>query len=353
MLRQGNTRPFHWADKTMSVLRADQLEACEKELAGLPPFSLFDASCQDIHAEELYDLSYYASEDRSDHTAPSLHTANELRIRVLSSFSPETALLPSEEHDLLVRLVLFGGHIALQDWNDLIPARSLIRRLWCRGEWKDNTLVLYMPHQLCATSLVLLASDEHKNIRDIVDQVTESIDNTLYLNGVLQAAGPIRHLTSLLKGTCAEGRTDLIRRLMYASFDYVFDSSGNLTLIHPGLADPDRMICQMSAPDVSDTFQGLSLDLLNNASASVMDLESPLYDQMLSVLLGSVRPELTPEDAVEDLIILAKQGVSLKDMKEVLSSMLVSIPTPDMLKSLENLQRQIPRWLYFSSSRVQ
>ncbi len=353
MLRQGNTRPFHWADKTMSVLRADQLEACEKELTGLPPFSLFDAACQDSHVEELYDLSYYAAEDRAKSIPASLHTVNDLRIRVLASYAPETALLPSEEHDILVRLVLGGGRIALQDWNDLIPARSLIRRLWCMGEWKDNTLILHMSHQLCATALILLAGDEHKKIRDIVDQVTESIDNTLYLNGVLQASGPVRHLSSLLKDTCAEGRIDLITRLMYASFDYVFDPSGNLTLIHPGLADPDRMIRQMAVPAISDSFQSLSMDMLNSASASVMNIETPLYDRMLSALSGSVRPEVTPEDAVEDLIILAKQGVPLKDMQEVLSSMLLSIPTSDMLKSLESLQRQIPRWLFFSSFRVQ
>lgn len=353
MLRQGNNRRFHWADKTMSVLRADQLEACEKELAGLPVCCLFDAVCSDSHAEGLYDMSYYAAEDRMNGVTPSLHTADELRVRVLSSFAPETALLPSEEHDILVRMALFGGRIALQDWNDLIPARSLIRRLWCRGEWKDSTLILFMPHQLCATSLILLAGDEHKKIRDIVERVTDAVDNTLYLNGVMKAAAPINHLLSLLKGTYAEGRTDLIRRLMYSSFDYVYDDSGNLTLIHPGVAEPEKMLCQLSAPSVSEAFQDLGIDMLNHASTSVMDLESPLYDQMLGTLHGSVRPELSPEDAVEDLIILAKQGVSLKDMQEVLTTMLVSIPTQDMLKSLENLQRQIPRWLYFSSARVQ
>ncbi len=353
MFRQLNTRPFHWADKTMSVLRAGQLEACEKELAGLPFYCLFDAACQDSNAEELYDLSFYAEEDRINSVPSSLHTTGELRVRVLASFAPETALLSTEEHDLLLRMVLFGGRVSLQDWNELIPARSLIRRLWCKGEWRNNTLILQMPHQLCATALILLASDEHKQIRDIMEEVTESIDNTLYLSGVLQAAGPIRHMYSLLRGTCAEGQKNLIRRFICASFDYVFDGNGNLTLIHPGLADPDRMIGMMAEPAVAGTFQEMNQDTLNNASGSVMDLESPLYDQMLSSILGSVRPELTPEDAVEDLIILAKQGVSLKDMKEVLSSMLVSIPTPDMLKALENIQRQIPQWLYYSSSRVQ
>ena len=64
MLRQGNTHPYHWADKTMSVLRANQLEACEKYLAGLPCRCLFDGDCTDADAESFYQLSYFPREDR-------------------------------------------------------------------------------------------------------------------------------------------------------------------------------------------------------------------------------------------------------------------------------------------------
>ena len=74
---------------------------------------------------------------------------------------------------------------------------------------------------------------------------------------------------------------------------------------------------------------------------------------MLFSIADAVRPELTPEDAVEDLIILAKQDVPYQDMKEVLSSVLVSLPSPDMLKALQDLCSRIPRWIWFSSSRVQ
>ncbi len=353
MLRRGNTRPYHWADKTMSVLRADQLEACEKDLTGFPAVCLFDASCQDRDAEKLYDLSWYAEEDKASGNQPLLHRVSDLRSRVLSGFAPEMALLPGEEHDLLVRTVLFGGHLALQDWNDLIPARSLIRRLWCRGEWKDNVLVLHMPHQLCATALILLAGDEHRKLRDIVEHVIDGIDNTLYLMGMMQAAPALRHLQTLLAGTCAEGHPDLAERMLRAAFDYTYDREGQLVLLHPGLAEPDGMITKFSSFSRTSSYQSMTSDVMNTASASVMDLESPLYDRMLSVLDGAVRPEISPEDAVEDLIILAKQGVPYKDMKEVLSSMLVSYPTREMLASLENLSGQIPRWLYFSSSQVQ
>lgn len=353
MLRQGDTRPLHWADKTMSVLRAEQLEACEKDLASLPVHGLFDAACGDTDAETLYDFSYYAAEDRAAFRAPALHTAEGLRVRVLSSMAAESALLSPEEHDLLVRLALFGGRHTLQDWNDLIPARSLLRRLWCRAEWEDGVLTLQMPHQLCATALILLAGDEHRLVRDHVEKVNELIDNTLYLMGMMQASGPMLHMQSLLKGTFADNRPDLVLRMLQSAYDYVYDRNGRLLLIHPGLADPDRMIGQMESFFRTPDFQQLNQDTLSSASDSVADLESPLYERMLSTLADAIRPEITPEDAVEDLIILAKQGVPYADMKEVLSSMLVSLPTDDMLKALKDLSGQIPRWLYLSSSRVQ
>ena len=64
MLRQCDTRTRRWADKTMSVMRADQLEACEKDLAGLPSRCLFEQECSNLDAEKLYELSFFADEDR-------------------------------------------------------------------------------------------------------------------------------------------------------------------------------------------------------------------------------------------------------------------------------------------------
>ena len=64
MLRHYDTRTLQWADKTMSVMRADQLEACEKDLTGLPSRCLFEPECSNIDAEKLYELSFFADEDR-------------------------------------------------------------------------------------------------------------------------------------------------------------------------------------------------------------------------------------------------------------------------------------------------
>ena len=294
MLRQCDTRTLQWADKTMSVMRAEQLEACEKDLTGLPSRCLFEPECSNIDAEKLYELSFFADEDRSISgraLRPALHTVEQLRNRVLHTFVQECALLSVEEHDLLVRAVLFGGRISLNDWNELIPARALVRRLWCRVEGVGENAVLVMPHQLCASALLLLAGDSHKAVRNIVEQVHDSIENTLYLLGAAQAAGPAN------------------------------------TEMNP--------------------------EALSKASDSINDLESPLYERMLGLLIDVTRPEITPEDAVEDLIILAKQEVPWKDMLEVLSSLLICQPTPEMRSALKDLSDRVPRWLGLSTSRVQ
>ena len=348
MLRQRDTRPLHWADKTMSVMRADQLEACEKDLAGLPSRCLFEPECSNVDAEKLYELSFFADEDRKASgraLRPALHTVEQLRNRVLHTFVQECALLSVEEHDLLVRAVLFGGRTPLTDWNELIPARALVRRLWCRVEGLGENAALIMPHQLCSSALLLLAGDSHKEVRNIVEQVHDSIENTLYLLGAARAAGPARHLAALLKGTCADHCPELINRFLLAGYDYVWDRGGGLLLIHPGLADPEKMM--------GITNTEMNSEALSKASDSINDLESPLYERMLGLLIDVTRPEITPEDAVEDLIILAKQEVSWNDMVEVLSSLLICQPTPEMRAALKELSDRVPRWLSLSTSRVQ
>lgn len=348
MLRNGSLRPLPWADKTMSVMRADLLEACEKDLAGLPAHCLFDPACGDEHAETLYEFSFFAEEDRraaGGKPDPVLHTIEQLRARVLHQYAQEVALLSVEEHDLLVRTVLFGGRTPLTDWNELLPARGLVRRLWARVEVQGSASVLLMPHQLCASTLLLLASDSHKKVRELVEEVHDNIDNTLYLLGAVQAAGPARHMESLLKDTFVAGRRDLFHRFLLVGYDCMYDRSGRLLLIHPGLAEPERMMDSARAD--------LDLRAVSSASDTVGDLENPLYDRMLGLLLDVTRPEITPEDAVEDLIILAKQEVPFPDMEEVLSSLIICRVTPEMCRALLEISSQVPRWLTLGTSRVQ
>ena len=74
--------------------------------------------------------------------------------------------------------------------------------------------------------------------------------------------------------------------------------------------------------------------------------------------LGSVQldriivrtPEYGEEEALEDLRMMAKQGASLKEMREVMESMLCVLPTPRMLDALSQLHLQTVRWLGMPSA---
>ena len=78
--------------------------------------------------------------------------------------------------------------------------------------------------------------------------------------------------------------------------------------------------------------------------------EIPLTQMMQGLLRGAVRPEITLEEAVEDLRMLAKQGVSLEEMNEVLSSLLLVLPTPAMLEGVRMIYQQTPRWALMKSA---
>lgn len=348
MLRSIHRCPLPWADKTMSVMRAELLEACEKDLAGFPSHCLFDQEVTDADAEDFYGLSFFAEEDRlaPGHPAPMLHTVQDLRNRVLHQFPEECALLSPEEHDLLVRAMLMGGRAPLRDWNELLPAKGLVRRLWARVESQGQLHHIILPRQLCSASLVLMAGDAHRQLRELTEQVHEAIENSLYLLGIVHASVPQRHMLSLLKGTLAEGRADLVRRFLLIGYDCFRDRNGNLILIHPGLAEPEKLIPHAATAEMDP-------NALSSASDSVEALEDPLYSRMLGLLSDSVRPEITAEDAVEDLIILAKQGVPPEEMLRVLDGMLMCRFTAEMAEALKDMYEEIPRWQDLGTSRVQ
>ena len=65
---------------------------------------------------------------------------------------------------------------------------------------------------------------------------------------------------------------------------------------------------------------------------------------MYGLFNGATRPELTPEGAAEDLLMLAKQGVSLQEMQEVLGSLLSIHPTAEMRQAVALVHAHTPRW---------
>lgn len=340
MLREGITHALTWADKTMSVIRTRQLEACEQRLLRLPTASIFSDQSETL-AESLWRIS----NDGQEHPRQQrLHTAAELRAELIIQLPAEAALLTFQEEQLVERLLSLGGQCELMDWDEVDAAESLVRRLWCTISQQEDRIQLHLPQELMTPLMLVTSSRQHTELRAQLMECTTQIRAMLYLNGLLcssQAMSLLRE--TVLHGTYADDETLALRYLRNA-FDYVYDPSGEMLLLHPGLADPDRLLHGRRADVAGQFTRMLDEEQYRQAAAGMLLEEMPSYNMMLGLLQEAVRPELSPEDAVEDLRMLAKQGVSLHGMCEVLSSMLIMQPTAAMLQGVRLLHDLTPRW---------
>ena len=335
--------PDRWSDRTLTNLRAGRLEACEKDLAGLGGSGLFEEQTTDLDAERLFQNSWMKWEEK----IPRLHKVEEMRAQVLGQFPQEFALLSPEEHDLVLKMSVIGGEYPLYDVNDLIPARSLVRRLWCRMHpVRSNWIVL--PRALGLFALATAVSEEAKKTKEIVDETIETVENTLYLVGAMAADTVIRDLGFKLQHSSAEGKEHLYQRLVLSAFDTITDMDGRLVLIHPGLADPYGFLERPERRRIVQNPQRMA-----EIYTTLMDVEDPLYDRMLGSIQGLTRPEAAAEDTVEDLMLLAKQGAPLSEMRDVLSRRIICMPTEEMELALAEIRKMTPGWLTLNMGRVQ
>ena len=343
MQQKEPVRPEEWNDRTLTTLRTSRLEACEKELAGLGGSGLFDAETTDLEAETLFGQSYDLEEERKKR----LHRIEEMRVAVLSRFPAEMSLLSEEEYTLALKLALFGGEMPIHDWNDLIPARSLIRRMWCRARPEKGRWIR-MPRQICVAVLMMLASEELKTVRETVAEVVERADNTLYLAGMMPAAVVEKDLGFRLQGSLAADKPLLYRRLLRASYETTVNRGGQLMLVHPGMAEP----CGFPRTEIG-LRMGLDAGALNDLYASLMEVEDPVYDRMLALIQPLCRPETGAEETVEDLILLAKQDADMEELRQTLASRIICLPTGEMEAALQEMRDRIPRWRTLNMERIQ
>ena len=336
-----------WADRTMSALTANRLRACEKTLAGLPQLNLFDPALTDMDAETFYHLSWFSEEE----PYTELHTLETLRKRTISALPTELSLLSMEEHDLLIRTVLLGGRIPLYSEESYFPAHSLIRRLWGHLEKKGKIYIFTLARQVSLAVLISLTSDENRTIHHKMEEIFSSIDDSLYLFGALPASSAVSEIAQALKGTPAENQRTLYLRALRAAYDTTFVPDGSLVLIHPGLADPLSLFSGHHRFLSQEIFATASY--LNDACETLSSVEDPLYDCLMGLIRPLCRPEASAEDTLEDIMILAKQGAGFSDLKEVLSSRIICLPTPEMQSILEDMIRRIPRWSSLRMGQVQ
>jgi hypothetical protein len=116
-----------------------------------------------------------------------------------------------------------------------------------------------------------------------------------------------------------------------------------MLLLHPGLADPEHLLSSLAK--LSPIEIQLTREMMLGGMNGILPEEVASCEAMRGELTGAVRPEDDEEDALEDLRMMAKQGASIDEMREVLESMLCVLPTPRMLNALRQLHLQTVRWM--------
>jgi hypothetical protein len=199
-----------------------------------------------------------------------------------------------------------------------------------------------MPEPLLTPLTLAISSHTHQEIRERLIQHETILRSLLHVAGMMSVDTPMFHLMAeVLQDTYAADEA-LALRYLRATYDYTYDRSGDLLLLHPGLAEPEQLLRLLPGeievpPAMSDQIAQISL-------YGMLPEEQRLFEPLCGLLEGATRPELTAEDAVEDLLILAKQDVPLAVMQEVLSSLLSVQPTPQMRQAIGTLHAFTPRW---------
>ena len=327
----------------MSVLREQQLEACQERLSRCPSQSIFDDLCED-EARQLFFFSFYGQENPKHRPS-----REELREKVLSQTEEEACFLSPREDELVKRMLFGGGETYLGDWDEISAAEALISRLWCTLHISDDeTAMLQLAPELIEPVTQAMLSPRYPRIRDRIFSFDATLHSLLYLSGFLHAAVPAVHFRALLQSDGEENVDLLISRYLRSAFDYTQTTQGDILLLHPGLADPELLFSTLETMEAPETH--LTKEMMLGGMNGVLPEEVASCEAMRGALLGAVRPEYDEEEALEDLRMMAKQGATFGEMREVLESMLCVLPTPRMLSALSQLHLQTVRWIGMKSA---
>ncbi len=344
MLREGMLHA-DWCEMTMSMLREKQFEACERRLFAYPEVGLFADEATELDAMRLLSGSY---EEKS---VPMLVTLKELRERVMFRLPLEAQYVSVGEMQLLERLLSNNGEILLGEWDDIGAAEALVRRLWCSFRANGDEWTLILPRTLHEAIRIAISMPDAAAIRERVFRFDATIHGLLYIAGLLHSAQPVDVFMREVMRWDDDLSMEIAHRFLQSTFEYVTDANGDLILLHPGLADPYRMF-QLQPVEGIFTLE-LSQDLIAGSMNGILPEEIPLHEALCGTLRGALRPEFELGEAAEDLRMLAKQGVGLREMEEVMASMLSVLPTAKMKEALKNLYLCTPHWMGLRTAVVQ
>ena len=345
MLREATVHAMDWCEKTMSMIREKQYEACELRLSGGSNVGLFSSQATDADAQALLEGSYYASEQTA---TTALATLEDLRAQVLTRLPLEAMYLSQAESELLERLLISEGRLTSSNWDAIDAAEALVSRLWCVFVDEGDNWTLELPEPLREPLLAAIHQLEKQDARTRCFRYDATLHGLLYIAGFLHSSQPVDFfLRDVIKRDDELARS-IAYRYLKATFEYMDDLGGEVILLHPGLADPYRLLRRLGSQEVF-ALQ-LTQEMIAGGMNGIFPEEVPLHEAMRGALLGSLRPECDVDESAEDLRMLAKQGVPLPEMEAVMASMLCVLPNDAMRYALRRLYESTPRWLGLKAS---
>ena len=343
MLRSSTRRVERWSDKTMSVMREQQLEACQDRLTRCPAAGIFNDLYED-EFQHLFHFSFYSQEMKAHMPAQ-----KELRRVVLQRVKREACFLSPREDDLVKRMLMGNGEAYLYNWDEISAAEALISRLWCTLQIVDDENArLCLEKDLLQPITRAMMTPDYTQTREKLFSFEATLNSLLYLSGFLHASVPMAHFHHAISKEDDGETSILIARYLRAAFDYTETETGEILLLHPGLADPEHLLSSLSRMKPAEVH--LTKEMMLGGMNGILQEEVASCEAMRGALHGAVRPELDELEALEDLRMMAKQGASLKEMREVMESMLCVMPTPRMLDALLQLHLQTVRWVGMPSA---
>lgn len=343
MLREGMLHA-DWCDRTMSMMREKQFEACERRLFAHPGICLFSPEATELDVPLLLECSYEEKEQR-------LVSLAELRARVMVRLPLEVLYTGVNEMQMLERLLINDGEMLITDWDDIGAAEALVRRLWCGFRAEGEEWKLILPKALHEPLMTAMHSPTAMRARELLFRFDATIHGLLYIAGLLHSAQPLSVFLQEVMQRSDAAALQVAKRYLQSTFEYITDAQGDLILLHPGLADPYQMFRTQPVEGIF-TLE-LSQELIAGGMNGLLPEEVPLHEALCGALQGAMRPEFELADAAEDLRMLAKQGVPYEELEAVMASMLAVLPTEKMKTALRQLHLCTPHWMGLRTALMQ
>jgi hypothetical protein len=333
-----------WSEKTLSILREKQFEACERRLSDTLEFHLFSPQATDVYAQRLFEQSYFASEMPRDQ----LVTVKKLRAEVLRLLPHEAHYLSSAENALLEQLLLANGRLSSRNWEEIPAAEALACRLWCSFSSAGDVWTLELAAELREPLIKAFTSEKHANARTRTFRYDVTIHGLLYITGFLPSLQPREIFRKDVIKSDAAWAGVIADRYMKSSFEYITDEQEQIILLHPALADPYRLLWTLGGK--VNAAVTITQEALLGGMNGMLAEEVALHETMQNELQGNMRPEWRDDEAADDLRFLVKQNVSYQELEDVMASMICIRPTTAMRDALKNLYNNTPRWVAMSAN---